>query len=137
MSRRLVLVGDSVLFTLACQAVFGGLLVRLNESLGWMTMPVWLVLGIWFARIVQRRGASGHMSGAQRFAARVVAIVGIALGLLFGDTTPADGGQFVILLIVLGWLALFTAAAALVYDLFASRRARAKAASSGPASSVG
>ena len=124
MSRRLVVVADSVLFTLALQAVFGGLLTRLYESLGWLTMPLWLVLGIWLARTVQRRGASGQITSMQWVVVRVVGLAGIALALFFGDTTPADGGVFIIVLIVLGYFAAFTAFVALVYDLVASKRNR-------------
>lgn len=134
MSRRLVVVGDSVLFTLGLQAVLGGLLTLLWESLGWLTMPVWLVLGIWLARTLQRRGADGRTTGMQRVMARVVAFAGIALGLLFGDTTPAEGGQFIILLIVLGFFAAFTVFVALVYDIIASKRDRAAQAAPDSAS---
>lgn len=130
MSRRLVVVADSVLFTLALQAVFGGLLTRLYESLGWLTMPIWLVLGIWLARTMQHRGVSGRMTSVQRVVARVAGLAGVALGLLFGDKTPADGGEFIIVLIVLAWFAAFTAVVALVYDLIASKRLRVEQPSS-------
>jgi hypothetical protein len=75
------------------------------------------------------------MTGMQRVAARVVGLVGIALGLLFGDTTPADGGQFTIALIVLGMFAAFAAVVALVYDLIVSKRNRVEHVPSDSASS--
>jgi hypothetical protein len=137
MSRRLVVVADSVLFTLALQALLGGLLGRLYESLGWMTMPLWLALGVWLARVLQHRRANERMTRGQGIAARLVALAGVGYGLFFGDTTPSDGGQFTILLIILAFFALLTAAVALVYDLIATHRRRATQTSpSQPASPI-